>query len=67
LLEVERSVTHSEFSPLRDGVTLGRHKALEANSVSPLDDAQVFALTGAPNSIDLKVVNYQDRALGDTA
>jgi len=67
LLEAEGTGVRSEFRPLIDGVTLGRHKALEANSVSPLDDEQVFALTSAPNAIDLKVVNYLDRALGDTA
>ena len=60
LLDAERPSPSTTSSPLRDGLLMGRHKVLQTNADSPINDHKAFLLTSASESIDKNVIQYLD-------
>jgi len=66
LLDAERPSPTSAFAPLRDGILMGSHKALQSFAYSPIDDISAFVLTNAPAKIDTKVAQHIEERMNES-
>lgn len=58
LLDAERPSPSNEIMPLRDGIFIGTHTALQSFSKSPIDNKQLHLLISAASRVCSKVIKH---------